>query len=133
MRFALRTTCHDRWDQRRCWLGVVIHPDHVALNTAAGLYRPNERPLFADDAAVACWQPASDGRSDRYHAGTLRFAATYLTTEVITHECVHAAATISRIYGPTRLVLGAENGEREERLAYLAGDLTAQVLSRLRP
>lgn len=61
----------------------------------------------------------------------MRLSRDALTTEIIVHECVHAAAAIYRMDVNTVMQLGDACNPQEETLAYIVGDLTKSVVNAL--
>lgn len=131
------TVDHDRWDGPKRYVRIAIHDTTDEMRRAATRYRDED---FSD--AGGMFHPAdtvyvqnNDGTftdcADPHWAGLLRLSREYLTTEVVTHECIHAAATIYRMDVVTTIVLGNGCGHREETFAYIAGHLIAQVTSAL--
>lgn len=131
------TTRHDDWDGPARYIRIVIHPDVESFRKAAARYSGG-----AFTEATGCFHPAPerwgevDGewveKSDRHWAGVLRLVQGHsLNTEAVTHECVHAAATVYRMDVCMTINLGNGCRAREETLAYIVGDLTAQVVAAL--
>lgn len=131
------TTDHDRWDGPTRYIRVVIHDTTDELRRAAKRYRGED---FSN--AGGCFHPADtvytvldDGTfrddADPHWAGVLRLSREYLTTEVVAHECIHAAATIYRMDVVATVVLGNGCGHREETFSYIAGHLIARVCNAL--
>lgn len=131
------TIDHDRWDGPKRYVRIVVHDTTDEMRRAATRYRGedfgNAGGMFhpADTVIVrypdGTWQDAAD----RHYAGVLRLSREFVSTEVVTHECIHAAATIYRMDVMTKIVLGNGCGEREETFAYIAGHLTARVCNAL--
>jgi hypothetical protein len=124
--FTIATT--QRAFARRWWL-IRVHDTLDQLRAAAARYHPG-----ADFSECwACCQTAAyrtNGRIVQYggargYTGVLRFAATHLTTEVVTHELLHAAVGTLRALGFPDVRLGRHVTDREEQLAYVYGELYA--------
>lgn len=127
----------DRFTLRSRYFGgyllAIVYDDLAAMRRAA------ERYNYGDlSQALGCWTPApwryrfnEDGSevdtTYRPFAGVLRLARDHITTEIVAHELVHAAATLYRRKISRSVGLGDECGESEEALAYIVGDLLAQV------
>lgn len=134
---------HHETGGRRRWIRLVVHDTLAELRAAADAYRPEYGPDWWAPA-VACFHPAPvrsrvgpDGEMepiDTGFAGVLRFTRERLDTEVVAHECIHAALAVYRMDVTTFVHLGNGCGRREETLAYIAGDLirgTVNALHRL--
>lgn len=122
------TISTDRIGPRR-WCWVRIHPDSEDLCQAA--QRLNANASSGDWAGtVGCFQPAWPDCKTSY-AGTLRLAEGWMTTEIVAHELVHAALTIYRINVHTDVRLGNGCRAREEDLAYIYGELAADMAAKL--
>ena len=119
------TTQHDRWGGPRRYIRVYVYDTTPELQRAAAGYR-NEYDGFS--AAGGCFHPAEvKDDEDPHWAGVLRLSREYIGTEVVSHECIHAAAAIYRMDVQGYIVLGYGCGHREETLAHIAGDLIASV------
>jgi hypothetical protein len=132
------TTRHDEWDGSRRYVHIAVHNTDDDLRRAAAAYRPGAD--WTDTAG--CFHPAdlrlrydADGNaedvSDPHYAGLMRLSREHLTTEVVIHETVHAAATIYRMDVCTMIRLENGCGEREETLAYIVGDLSRAIVNAL--
>ncbi len=128
------TDRHKEWGGLKRYVRIVVYDTTAELRVAAVRYRPNTN--FSH--AAATFSPAPDRERCNeegewilivppHWTGVLRFSREWLTTEVVTHECVHAAATIYRMDVVPTIILGPGCGYREETLAYIIGDLTAAV------
>jgi hypothetical protein len=105
----------------RRWFWARIHADAQQLRLAAGRLRPGED--FSE--CYGCLHPVPDPAPANGLAGTLRLAASYLQSEVIAHELVHAALVVYRLNIRPDVRLGTGCGQREEDLAYIYGELFA--------
>lgn len=119
------------------YLLVVVYPDPAAMRVAGVRYNGGDL-----SQAAGCWTPAP--RRFRYDAagaevetthlpfaGVLRLAHPHVTTEVVVHELVHAAASIYRRLLAPAADLGDDCGAPEENFAYLVGGLAAQASTAL--
>lgn len=132
------TTRHTEWGGRCRYIRIVIHPTHQALREAASRFNGDDY-----SNAAGCFHPAperfridKDGSetrvTDPHWAGTMRLTLKEIDSEIVTHECVHAGLAIYRMDVCTDVRLGTgDNLRREEQLAYIIGDLTAQVSNAL--
>lgn len=129
------TDRHAEWGGTRRYIRIRVHDTTVELQDAAQAYRGDD---FDWTGVAGCFHPAAlrlrydaDGDmtdvSDPHYAGTLRLSREQMTTEAVVHECVHAAAAIYRMDVCADVRLGTGCGDREETLAYIAGDLTHSV------
>jgi hypothetical protein len=126
------TTKHEWWGGPKRYIRIVVHETTPALQRAAARYRGTD---FSN--AAGCFHPAPERErfhngewtsvTDPHWAGVLRVSKEWLDTEVVIHECLHAALAIYRMDVSTFVRLENGCGEREETLAYIAGDLTANV------
>lgn len=109
----------------RRWWWVRIYPDLEAMRAAAARYH---RTADLAEAHAVC-QPAEwfTETGTRYAggglAGVLRFAATELTGEIVGHELLHAAVAVYRQTVHRDVRLGVWCTGREEKLAYIFGEL----------
>lgn len=128
------TISTDRVGPRR-WCWVRIHPDADHLRAAGHRHRPDNGRDWWDEC-FGCFQPARFDHDDttgeaRYpangYAGVLRLSAPDVTSEIVAHELVHAAATIYRmnVTRTVRLGDGFTGFHREEDFAYIYGELFA--------
>lgn len=69
--------------------------------------------------------------SDPHYAGLIRLHRERLYGEIISHECVHAAAHIYRMDIRKHVNLGPDCNQAEEDFAYLLGDLVGSVTNAL--
>lgn len=131
------TIATDRIGPRRFWI-VRIHPDVEHLRCAAARFRPQHDSGHWEEACGCChplgW--LNGGKGDQKwppngYAGVIRYAEDYLTTEIVAHELVHAALWIYRMNVKSRVVLGDQCNDREESLAYIYGELFADLQSKL--
>lgn len=77
-------------------------------------------------AAGDTWRRTGNG-----YAGTMRLCVGRVTTEIVAHECVHAAAHLHRVLHDTSVDLGDDCGPDEEHFAFHLGSLIAQTTSAL--
>lgn len=122
----------DRIGPRR-WCWVRIHPSVEHLQDAAHRLRP-ESGRAHWDGCHGCFHPTPYWHHDktgaiRYgangFAGTLRLAEGRVTSEIVAHELVHAAAQVYRMNVTRDIRLGPGCRHREEALAYIYGELFA--------
>lgn len=134
---------HHETGGRRRWMRLIVHDTVDEFRAAAHHYRPE----YGADwwaPSVACFHPApvririgpddSEQLIDHGFLGVLRLTAGHLGSEVVAHECTHAALAAYRMDVTTFVHLGNGCGHREETLAYLVGDLvrgTSNALHRL--
>lgn len=130
------------WNGPKRYIRIFLYDDVEDLRKAASRHYYN----FADnrpDRAVGMFSPAPQrlfidrndneiDKTDKHWAGVMRLCTEYLTYEVVTHECVHAAAAIFRMDIKKLIVLGYGAYEREEQFAYLVGNLCDDVIWALR-
>lgn len=131
---------HEETGGPRRWIRLIVHDTLDDLRAAADRYRPKGDPGWWDNCA-ACFHPApvrirygpndEEQLIDTGFAGVLRLTTERLDTEIVSHECVHAALACYRMDVTAFVHLGNGVGAREETLAYLIGDLTAGVSSAL--
>jgi hypothetical protein len=113
--------------RRWCW--VRVHPNAEHLRAAA--QRLNSKASSGDwEDTVGCFQPAWTDCKTSY-AGTLRLAEGWVTPEIVAHELVHAALTVYRINVHPDVRLGNGCRAREEDLAYIYGELSADMRAKL--
>lgn len=140
---ALRTTVgqrhsHQHYDGPRRWFNLAVHPTVEQLRAAATAYRPHSdfgktlgcchpapvRAVVVDGELVE--KPYVNG-----WAGVIRLAATHVDTEIVAHEITHAALVVYRMDVCTDVRLGVGARDREETLAYIAGDLMGAAATAL--
>lgn len=132
------TIATDRIGSRGAGAGCVCTTTSTRLRAAA--QRLNPKPPgtgWAD--TFGCFQPSSFWTNKQgfvwWHpngyAGTLRLAEGYVMAEIVAHELVHAAVQIYRMNVRRRVQLGVETGQREEDLAYIYGELFADLQDKL--
>lgn len=118
------------------WLRLVVHPDLDDMRRLAKRAHPGED----HSQAAGIFQPSAtryrhDGeawrRSGNGYLGTMRLWADRVTTEVVAHECVHAAAHLYRVLHDRAVDIGDDCGPDEEHFAYHLGSMVAQVSSAL--
>lgn len=112
----------------RSWWIVRIHPDLDNLRRAAHRYRPQHGLTWWSEC-YACCQPVHSKPGG--FGGILRFGQDHLYLEVLAHEVAHAAAATYRANIDPELNLGAECSDREEDLAYIYGELLADLTGKL--
>jgi hypothetical protein len=132
-RFLIAT---DRVGPRR-WCWVAVHPDLDHFRAAANRTAPHHGLAFWD-GCLGCFQPAIyrerhvDGEwigrwPANGYAGVLRLIEGHVTSEIVAHELVHAAAQIYRMNVRQGIRLGEDCGEREEQFAYVYGGLSGSL------
>jgi hypothetical protein len=115
--------------RRWCW--VRIHDTVEDLRAAKTKLNPVSADPTVDAETWACWQPTSyevDEDSAKVwpsngYAGLVRLAEGHITSEIVAHELVHAAAAIYRMNVAPSIRLGKDVGIREEEFAYICGEL----------
>jgi hypothetical protein len=126
------------------WLQVKVYDDVELLRRAAARYSWQSVAEYAQ--AVGCvqqtperWLVDADGKDQgplwpaNGLAGVVRLSADHLTTEVIHHETLHAAAVVYRMNVARAIYLGTgEDMENEEKFAYIHGQLAADMDTHLR-
>jgi hypothetical protein len=117
--------------RRWCW--VRIHPTVEHLRLAAHRTRP-QHGLGWWDECCGCFHPTTHDTHEatgekRYprngFAGTLRLAEGWVTSEIVAHELVHAAAQVYRMNVNSDVRFGKGCHAREEGFAYIYGELYA--------
>jgi hypothetical protein len=131
------TTRHAEWGGQARYLRIVLHDTTAAMQAAARRYRGGNWQGTGGAFHPAPVKERHDGttwiRTEAPHwAGVMRLSRTYLEAEVVAHECVHAGLAIYRMDVAGYVQLGEGCGRREETLAYIIGDVTAQVTGALR-
>ena len=121
------------------YIAIVIHDDLESMRKAAKRHSPDQN--FDGSLAVYNPQPKKErfikvdgiweNGKHRSFAGTIRLAKDYVHTEIVTHEAVHAACDIYRRHVHNQVHLGAECNYREEALAYISGELIANIYKTL--
>lgn len=128
------TISTDRIGPRR-WCRVRIHDTVEDLRAAAHRTRPHHGLDWWSECC-GCFHPTThrlNGQTDTPRfpangfAGTLRLARGWITSEIVAHELVHAAAQIYRMNAKRDIRLGTACGQREEELAYIYGELYAAL------
>lgn len=119
------------------WLRVVVHPNLADMRRVAERARPGED----HSEAAGMFQPTgwtfrveADGstrRTGNGYLGTLRLSADRVSTEIVAHECVHAASHLYRVLHEANVDLGDICGPDEEHFAHHLGSLVAHVTSAL--
>lgn len=129
---------HHRYGGPRRYFRVVIHPDADDFREAATRYAGGDF-----NGALGCCHPApirerydkATGTwtdvADRHWGSILRFVTGHVHTEVVAHEVTHAALVIYRMDVHPDVRLGTGCHDREETLAYIAGDLMAAASTAL--
>lgn len=126
------------------WISLVVHDDLADLRAAARRLRPGND--FADTGGVfqptvartrydkdGTWEVGGNGL-----VGTMRLAVENVSTEIVAHECAHAALEVYRRYWRDDFTVPpVGNDERaevddEEEFCYILGSLVAEVSSVLR-
>lgn len=134
----------------RRWWQVKVYDTAEALRKAAHRYQPRHGRGYWGPETVGCcqqttaWVENGKDASDPANfiwppnfAGVIRLVQTELWTEVIYHELLHAACAAYRMNVAARIDLGNAYGpegdlSREEDLAYIYGQLAADMDSALR-
>jgi hypothetical protein len=142
------TTMHEEWGGHKRHIILVVHKNRSDFVKAAERSSSSGSDGYWE-GCLGCFHPepyreSYDKKlgkfintSEPHRAGIMRLIEGYLTNEIITHECVHAAAAIWRMDvtrrkdGPGTINLGTDCDWREEGFAYLVGDLTHQVFTAL--
>lgn len=131
------TISTDRIGPRRWWL-IRIHDTAEQLREAAHRFRPWLGRSHWEDCCGCChplgWM--NGGKGDQKwpangYAGVIRYCEDWLTPEIVAHELVHAALWTYRMNVKSHANLGRECGEREEQLAYIYGELYADLERKL--
>jgi len=135
------TTRHEEWEGPKRYIRVYIYDtlDEFRLNYSPWWRdRDNRNDMLG---AVGCFEPAPDKERhingqwikthDRHWAGVMRLTKGWIDVQSVTHECVHAAAAIWRRDVAPKLYLGEDCGPNEEMLAYMVGDLSYGLYSKL--
>lgn len=136
---------------KRRWWQVKIYDTQPAMVEASYRYRPHLGWAFWGPETAACCQETApvvlDGEDEtdpanfiwppNGFAGVIRLVQDMLWTEVVFHELVHAACGAYRMNVAPRIDLGHAYGpagdlSREEDLAYIYGQLAADMDSALR-
>lgn len=137
--FTASTDRHEEWSGPRRYIRVYIYETLEEMIAAATLYNSNQN--FSD--AVACYQgpyfrekfdevtKTWVNLTDPHWAGLIRMYRARVETEVVVHECLHAATAIYRTDVNKNIDLGVDCSPREEHLCYIVGDLTASVATKL--
>lgn len=129
---------------RGTWWHVRIYETDLELQDAAHRYATANGawPDRAGWAGVggccqtALWREQSSGTWKQILPankllGVIRLSREHLTVEVCTHEALHAALAAYRMLVKRDVRLGVGTDDREERLCYIAGELTDQLLGTL--
>jgi hypothetical protein len=118
----------------RRWCRVRIHPTVEELRVHAQRLNPRvavDTTGGGWDECFGCFQPpprfmvGDPGWAPNGYAGTLRLADGHITSEIVAHELVHAAAQVYRMNVAGHINLGPSCRRREEDLAYIYGELYA--------
>jgi hypothetical protein len=139
--FVIRSR-ETEWTGSVRWVRVRVHPDPEHLVAAALRVKPWERARDWE-GCLGCFQPVA--RRERFtngrwetrwpggYAGILRLARGHITAEIVAHELVHAACQVYRMNVARSIRLESDCGRREEQLAYLYGQLYADMEKGLHP
>lgn len=133
------TTLHGEWGGPKRYVRIIVHETIPELQAAARAYNPYDYSGFKNAAACfhtpvfreKCVDGEWVGVVDNHYGGLIRLAREYINLEVVTHECVHAAAEIWRLDVQPSLAIGKFCGPREESFAYMVGDLTMAVYAKI--
>lgn len=130
------------WNGPKRYVRIYLYDTVEELRKAASRFH-YEAPDSDTNKASGIFTPptqhfkyAKDGSetdlTDPHYGGMIRLARGHLTTEVIAHECIHAACAIYRLDITKSVVLWTHCNLREEQFAYLVGQLTDEVMWVLR-
>jgi hypothetical protein len=139
--FNVSTFRHELWGGPRRYYRFYIYDTVEELRAACVKFNRKHYPRgpyqnFSDTAGV-CHPVSYRERYDRKKrewvqtnvpgwAGIIRLCNGWLTNEVVSHECVHAAIGIYRLDISNGKSILVENGNTaEEALAYMTGDIYA--------
>ena len=125
---------HEIYGGTRAWFWLLVYPGVDEMRRAATRYSGG----VSFDGALGCFHPAperyeygEDGdalpRGSRSFSGVMRLVSGRCQTDVVAHEATHAAAAIYRRNVEAEVNLGDDCDEREERLAYVVGDLVGAL------
>ncbi len=137
LRSTITVERNEEWRGPKRWLRLAVYETGQELREAAGKYRPQFK---FQDTMMGCYQGAGfyvDDTGKRktrsLYTGIIRLTTEHLHSEVVFHECVHAAAHIYRLDCYPRISLGDGFGAilNEEMFAYIAGDLGRQATNAL--
>lgn len=121
----IRVYVYDTVDELRKAAGrFSFNPSSSDPNRAIGMFSPPPTKEFYNGKQ---WIKTNYP----HWGGMMRLCKEYLCYEVVTHECFHAACSIYRMDIKTQINLSHGTFEREEQLAYIAGDLCAQLVTKL--
>ena len=132
------TISTDRIGPRR-WIQVRIHDSVQDLRRAAHRLRPDTMSAWWDECC-GCFHPTyhwfnQETQQRRYstngYAGLLRLADGYVTSEIVAHELVHAAVQVYRMNVRADVRIGSNCAGNEENLAYIYGELYADLEAKL--
>jgi len=140
--FHVSTRHHPMWNGPKRYVRVYLYDTVEELRDAARRFH-YFAPDSDTDKATGLFTPAyqhfkyaKDGSeidlTDKHYAGMMRLCVPHLTYEVVAHECVHAACAIYRMDITKSVVLHTHCNLREEQFAYLAGQLTDEIMWQLR-
>lgn len=131
-------------DRKLFWV-VMIHQDHRAMRetfrdelVSGHRFRGDDNSFGAIVMPTVTMKKARNGRwITKPSLGHCLFTKTQFSSEEITHESIHmSTGYLRRIAGePTRqgkIDLGSECGEREEDVAYAAGNCARQIVAAAR-
>lgn len=134
------TTRHAEWGGPKRWVRIHVHDSVEAFRQSAEKYSPNgvwedKDAGFHPAIGRSRWNPKTklwEEIGTKGFTGVMDFCIEHLSTEIVVHECVHAAIAIYRMDIQTYINLGGPHSDREENLAYITGDLTDRVFAALR-
>lgn len=131
----ISTIRHDEWQGKPRYIRIYVHDTTAELQAAAGKYKPEHNWA----GVGACYHPPPtrnkyDEKTKKWvnttrpsWGGVIRISREYLDSEVVSHECVHAACAIYRMDVHSKIHLSDECNYREEALAYIVGDLYSSL------
>lgn len=132
------------------WWWVRVHDTPESLRRRATQHHPWLGRDYFSPTVLGCCQPEygaewvdADPKSPKNgdirwcpggYAGIIRLASEHLFPEIIHHEVLHASVHVYRMNVEQRVDLGdgQESLEREEDLAYIHGQLAADMDTALR-
>lgn len=128
------TDREDVWGGIKRYIRIVIHPTLEEFIAGATRHTPHQEW----DGAIGCFHPSDIRevynkktkmweRKESNYAGTMRLWGERVTSDVVVHETVHAAAHIYRLDVSPIANLGQDCFQAEENFAYIVGDLTGTL------
>lgn len=111
-------------DHKSRWICLRVYDSDDELQTAA--YRLVGEEKYGWDSVQGCFHPVLDTVPNGF-LGTMRLSKEHLTSEIVIHESVHAAATFVRLASGTEPRLGFQCAKREETFAYAVGELAGRI------